>query len=57
MDILKQLFELSEHQYVASYDIALIYLGLGDRERLFMWLDKACQEREAMMYVKSDAHL
>ena len=30
-------------------DIAMIYLGLGDRERLFMWLEKAYQEHEAMM--------
>ena len=49
LDILNRLIQLSEERYVPGYGIAMIYLGLGDRERLFMWLEKACQEHEAMM--------
>ena len=33
--------------YVQATSIALIYVGLGDADKAFHWLDKACTEREA----------
>jgi hypothetical protein len=33
--------------YVQATSIALIYVGLGDADRAFHWLDRACAEREA----------
>jgi len=30
---------------VSAYDIAEIYVGLGEKERAFEWLDKAVEER------------
>jgi hypothetical protein len=34
---------------VAPYDIALIHIGLGDKERAFEFLDKAYQDRNEQM--------
>jgi TolB-like protein/Flp pilus assembly protein TadD len=43
--ILKSLEEQSKHQYISPYYIALIFAGLGDKERAFAWLDKAYSDR------------
>jgi TolB-like protein/Tfp pilus assembly protein PilF len=42
LDQLKQ--EASQH-YLASYLIAVVYIGLGDRDQAFIWLDKDVTER------------
>jgi TolB-like protein/DNA-binding winged helix-turn-helix (wHTH) protein/tetratricopeptide (TPR) repeat protein len=42
--ILAELQRLSEHSYVPATDTALIYAGLGDKDKSFAWLDKAYQE-------------
>jgi serine/threonine-protein kinase len=43
---LTELDELSRRRYVAPISRALIYIGLGDRDRAFQWLEKACEERD-----------
>ncbi len=44
-EILKQLHALSAQRYVAAYDLAIVYLGIGDQEQALSYLDKAFQER------------
>ena len=44
-DTLAHLKALSRSRYVTAYGVALVYAGLGDRERAFEWLDKGIQER------------
>ena len=42
--ILAELQKFSEHGYVPATDTALIYAGLGDKDKTFAWLDKAYEE-------------
>ena len=44
MDILKQLEELSSREYVSLYDLALLHLTLGDKDRAFARLSQAIDE-------------
>jgi len=46
---LEALKDLSRQRYVPSYDIAMIYLGLGDHDRAFDWLQRAVDERYGLM--------
>jgi len=43
--ILAQVLEVRKSRYIPAFDIARIYLGLGDVERTFEWLEKAFEER------------
>jgi len=43
--ILDQLKELSKQRYVAAYSFALVYLGLGDKEKTLRWLEQSYQDR------------
>jgi quinol-cytochrome oxidoreductase complex cytochrome b subunit len=47
--VLRTLEEGSSTHYVPPYAMALVEAGLGDRERVFAWLEKA--------YVARDVHL
>jgi tetratricopeptide (TPR) repeat protein len=42
---LDELKALSQRRYVSPYQIAIAYLGLGDKEQAFQWLDKAYEVR------------
>ena len=42
---LEQLFAQSREKYVSPLDIALVYLGLRENDKVFEWLEKAYQER------------
>lgn len=42
--ILAELQRLSEHSYVQATDVALVYAGLGDKDKAFAWLNKAYEE-------------
>jgi TolB-like protein/tetratricopeptide (TPR) repeat protein len=53
--ILKMLEEKSKDHYVSAYNFAVVYAGLGDRDRAFEWLDKAFLERSTwLIHVKWD---
>ena len=56
-DALRLLDELearSQNRFVSAYSRVLILLGLGD-ERLFEWLERACDERAGwLMYLATD---
>jgi len=43
--ILGQLQELSKQRYVSAYSLAIVYLGLGDKEEALRWLEKSYQDR------------
>jgi DNA-binding winged helix-turn-helix (wHTH) protein/TolB-like protein/Tfp pilus assembly protein PilF len=49
MGILKQLQEESKGAYVDPYLMAVIYLGLKDRENTYAWLDRAYQSRSPFL--------
>jgi len=44
--VLDQLFALREQRYVPSFHIGLAYAGLGELDRAFEWLEKACEEHD-----------
>jgi TolB-like protein/Flp pilus assembly protein TadD len=44
-EILNQLHALSAKRYVAAYDLAIVYLGIGDDEQALKYLEKAFDER------------
>ncbi|OLD12229.1 MAG: hypothetical protein AUI50_07855 [Crenarchaeota archaeon 13_1_40CM_2_52_14] len=47
--ILEKLTERSKHQYVPSYWISMIHVGLGDKDQAFTWLERAFQERSSWL--------
>jgi tetratricopeptide (TPR) repeat protein len=53
--IISQLQQMSRERYVPSLYVALIYIGLGDKDQAFTWLDKAYEERcEYLVYLPTD---
>jgi len=43
--ILDELLDLSRQRYVSPQSIVAVYVGLGDRDKAFEWLEKCYQER------------
>ena len=43
--ILNELLEVSKTRYVTPAALANVYIGLGDKEQAFVWLEKAYAER------------
>ena len=48
LEIAEQLTVLSTHRYVPPYQIAIIYVGLGEKDRAFDWLQKAVADRSIL---------
>ena len=56
--ILKELKELSTREYLSPYYLALISAGLDETDKAFEWLEKAYDERSAVMvFLKVDRRL
>jgi TolB-like protein/DNA-binding winged helix-turn-helix (wHTH) protein/Tfp pilus assembly protein PilF len=56
--VIAALKDESAHRYVNLYELALIYVGLGQRDQAFESLDKAFRERsDQMIYLKVDPRL
>jgi tetratricopeptide (TPR) repeat protein len=57
--ILDQLKELSTQRYVAPYNVAVIYAGLGEKDEAFRWLQRAYDERSYILavYLNTDSRL
>ena len=36
-------------QYVSGYWMAIVHLGLGDREQAISWLERAAEERDVLL--------
>ncbi len=52
LDLLK---EMSDNQYVAPYWMAVLYVGLGEKEQALDWLEKAFEGRDgSMVFLKVD---
>jgi TolB-like protein/Flp pilus assembly protein TadD len=47
--ILDEFAARSKEEYVASSHFALVHAGLDARDRMFEWLEKACQEHDSML--------
>ncbi|MDH2900891.1 MAG: adenylate/guanylate cyclase domain-containing protein [archaeon] len=47
--ILHNLLERSKSRYVPSYWIALVYIGLDDKEKAFEWLERAYEDRSSWL--------
>jgi len=53
--LLARMNERSAHEYVAPSARALVYLGVGDKERALSWLEKGLSEFDwRLLYVKAD---
>lgn len=51
--MLDEMQQRSKRTYVDSFAIAIIYIGLGEKDHAFAWLDKACEARsESLLYYK-----
>jgi Flp pilus assembly protein TadD len=56
--LLEELQELSKRKYVSSYDVAMIYVGLGDNDQAFERLEQAYKEQAAwLIYLTVDPRL
>jgi tetratricopeptide (TPR) repeat protein len=47
--VLRDLQEMSRNRYVSSFDSAVIYAGLGDKDAAFSLLEKAFQEHAGQL--------
>ncbi len=47
--VLNELLKLSTERFIPPAHIALIYNGLGDRDKTFEWLEKGYEERDPKM--------
>jgi TolB-like protein/Tfp pilus assembly protein PilF len=55
LEVLKELKEKSEREYVPSYYFVLVYLGLDEKDQAFKWLKRAYKERSThLVWLKVD---
>ena len=52
--LLDKLKTLAKRRYVSPHDIAIIYIGLGEKDRAFEWLEKAYAEHALLVNLKVD---
>jgi len=57
--VLDDFKKISAHSYVAPYNVAVIYAGLGEKDQVFGWLDRAYKDRSYYLavYLTTDARL
>ena len=53
--MLAELKEKAKHGNTNIHSFALIYIGLGDKDRAFEWLQKACEEHTFPQFIKADS--
>jgi serine/threonine protein kinase/TolB-like protein/Flp pilus assembly protein TadD len=55
LSFIEDLRQRSKQTYVPAYDIAVIYVGLGNKDASFEWLDRAYSERsDFLTFLKVD---
>jgi len=53
--IIEELKDRTKKGYVSSYQIAVVYIGLGHKDQALEWLEKAVQEHSTLLgYLKMD---
>lgn len=57
--VLDKLKEISTQRYVAPYNVAVIYAGLGEKDAAFDWLKRAYNDRSYLLavYLNTDSRL
>ena len=56
--VLAELKDLSKRRYVAPFDIALVYVGLGDKAQALEWLQRAYEDHSfRLTWIKVDPRL
>ena len=54
-ELLGKLDQISRQRYVPALYFGLVYMGLGDRDQAFHWIDKAFEERSGyLLYLNVD---
>ena len=48
--ILREVEDLSKHRYFSPSNVATVYLGLGENEKAFDWLEKAFEDRDPVLW-------
>jgi tetratricopeptide (TPR) repeat protein len=54
LKVLAQLKELDKHAFVDQYNVAIVYVGLGDKGQAFVALDRAYSHPTSGVFLKSD---
>jgi tetratricopeptide (TPR) repeat protein len=54
LKVLAQLKELDKHAFVDQYNIAMVYVGLGDKDQAFAALERAYSHSTSGVFLKSD---
>lgn len=55
MKVVAEMHEVARQRYVPAYSFAQVYVGLGDKDRAFEWLEKSYQDRAYdITYLKVD---
>jgi hypothetical protein len=58
LKVIQELSDLAKRKYVSSYNVGIIYLGLGEKDRGFEWLENAYRERsDLLVYLNADPRL
>jgi len=52
--ILNRFLEQSKRGFVSARAVALVYIGLDDKDHAFEWLRKAIDQRDVNLYLKSE---
>jgi DNA-binding winged helix-turn-helix (wHTH) protein/TolB-like protein/Tfp pilus assembly protein PilF len=47
--VLDELKNMSKQRYVPPYNIAIVYVGLGEKEQAHAWLEKAYEDRDVRL--------
>ena len=57
--VLDTLKDIANHGYVAPYNVAAVYSGLGYKDAACAWLDRAYADRSYLLavYLNTDARL
>ena len=48
--LIEELQAGSQPEHLAPYHLAMIYFGLGEKDKAFEWLDKACEQRSPQLF-------
>lgn len=58
LGVINQLLKVKKHHHSTAYNIAIVYGGLREDDKVFEWLEKAYQERNGeLVYIKRHAEM